>query len=328
MRLRWLTALLLAPLSFSSFSSEIDNFSLWQERSELANARPVIDQQSRVLWDEALEDLRGKGCNESLLYKSLMKRFGNHVKSEAGKWLYRATHLPTHHVERHDSVYAALSLRESVMLSGFLARLTEVLRLDVGMGKLIRFDDHYIGIDKLEHFWATGASYFKKMALKRGGTLEDALAYGEKMENGILGAKTTGVYSYGDLAANFNGMRFWNHVLLKKDDVLGRAYNLGPYVACRQNEWKTVRYPKWQNYVDASWSEAHNCSKFRTQSMLDKVTNGLKNLQLKTGINGSGCPVDTTALRALVKKYSPTSYPELHRRLLNFRLGTVKDSAP
>ena len=55
------------------------------------------------------------------------------------------------------------------------------------------------------------------------------------MEYFNLGAYGTGVMSYGDLAANFNGMRFWNHILGKRKDILNQ--DLGPYVKCKDRKW-------------------------------------------------------------------------------------------
>ena len=314
---------LLALMPHLGQASEVDNFVEWRSRHQLKDSRQVIDSESARAWDEALRDVATEGCDERKLYKSLMKRFGNHVKTHMGKWLYATENLDGHKIEREDSIYNDLRMRESIVLNASFSNFLDKLNVDIGLGKLVRYGDHYIGIDKFEHFWSTGASYFKEKNFKKRGSVEDALAYGEKMENGILGARTTGVYSYGDLSANFNGMRFWNHVLLKEDDVLGRAYNLGPYVACKNGKWETQQRPKWSNYIDASWSEANNCSKFRNQSMLSKVQAALSSANHTQGAKPLNCPTEPASMKALVKKYSPKDRPWLHRRLLNTRLGVV-----
>ncbi|MFC6672641.1 hypothetical protein [Marinobacterium aestuariivivens] len=64
-----------------------------------------------------------------------------------------------------------------------------------------------MGLDKLGHFFAQGWQYFELTALG-GGTLEQALALGREQEQGRYGYLTTGIFSYADLAANFNGWRF------------------------------------------------------------------------------------------------------------------------
>ncbi len=318
-----LSVCLLSLLPGLGHASEVDNFVEWRSRHKLKDSRPVIDTESARAWDEALRDVALEGCDERKLYKSLMKQFGNHVKTTMGKWLYATDQLDGHKIERKDSIYNNLRINESIVLNGSFSSFLDKLNVDIGLGKLVRYGDHYIGIDKFEHFWSTGASYFKEKNFKKRGSLEDALAYGEKMENGILGARTTGVYSYGDLSANFNGMRFWNHVLQKEDDVLGRNFNIGPYIACKNNKWETVKRPQWGNYIDASWSEANNCSKFRSQSMLDKVQAALASKNHTRGATPLICPTEARAMKALVKKYSPKNRPWLQRRLLNTRLGVV-----
>ena len=59
--------------------------------------------------------------------------------------------------------------------------------------------------------------------------------WGKKQEVGKFGYATTGIYSFSELAANFNGYRFWNTILLKKKDplkgVIGNFFNR-PYVGC------------------------------------------------------------------------------------------------
>lgn len=105
-------------------------------------------------------------------------------------------------------------------------------------------------------------------------SIESTLAIGQQAENGILGAYTTGVMSYGDMVAEFNGMRFWNHVLAKKADILG--VNLGPYVKCENNNWIKIKPIDFSDYVDDAWDEGINCSKFRTDKMLTMVKESVK----------------------------------------------------
>jgi nicotinamide riboside kinase len=84
-----------------------------------------------------------------------------------------------------------------------------------------------------------------------------------------------------------------------------------------------VKRPQWDKYIDASWSEANNCSKFRSQSMLDKVQAALASKSRTRGATPLICPTEARAMKALVKKYSPKNRPWLQRHLLNTRLGVV-----
>ena len=51
-----------------------------------------------------------------------------------------------------------------------------------------------------------------------------ALSWGEMREKGVYGFSTTGIFSYADLVANFNGYRFWNRVLKTEKDPISPFY--------------------------------------------------------------------------------------------------------
>ena len=132
-------------------------------------------------------------------------------------------------------------------------------------------------------------------------TLTDVLKNGIFREKTVLGGNmvATGVFSYGDLSANFNGMRFWNHMLQKRDDVLGFEYNAGPYVRCEAGKWKTTEFKiDFRNYVDASMDESINCRKLATKG---GVT------QSKTAMESRGfheCPRNAKLLEQMHAKYN------------------------
>jgi hypothetical protein len=117
-----------------------------------------------------------------------------------------------------------------------------------------------------------------------------------------MGAITTGVKAYGDLSANFNGMRFWNHVLQNYDDVLGKEYNIGPYVVCQGNKWVQIKEMDWADYIDDSFDEGLNCSGFPNKKMRGLVQNRLAILERETGIKHT-CPMDQEKIDSVIPKY-------------------------
>ena len=119
------------------------------------------------------------------------------------------------------------------------------------------------------------------------------------MEYFNWGAYGTGVMSYGDLAANFNGMRFWNHILNKNEDILGRP--LGPYVLCENNKWVQGKSIDWKNYIDESFDESINCSLFREEIMVKKVRERIKAIPFD-GIKNLSCPIAKNKLKKMVEK--------------------------
>lgn len=100
---------------------------------------------------------------------------------------------------------------------------------------------------------------------------------------GFLGGGPNGVISHADLSANFNGMRFWSHVLAVTPDPLGPEYQLGPYVVCDQGKFVRVADVNWLNYVDESFDEALNCSSYRTEKFAKKVGARIQELEQKLG---------------------------------------------
>jgi len=74
---------------------------------------------------------------------------------------------------------------------------------------------YYMGTDKIDHFFQQGYEYFEMVGRKGKGGLDDAdaiavaVAHGVEQEHTYYGTLATGVYSNGDLAANYAGMKFY-----------------------------------------------------------------------------------------------------------------------
>lgn len=167
----------------------------------------------------------------------------------------------------------------------------------ITMSGVMRVGDQTIGTDKLEHMFGQGFNYFTKNYLKGKGEIKAVKGgiFGEKF---FLGGNKigNGVFSYGDLGANFNGMRFWNHVLQKRDDVLGVDHNIGPYIACENNKWVQVKELDFTDYIDDSMDESINCAKFPTEKTAQRFKDRLTKM-------GMVCPMDTGRRDAMVVKY-------------------------
>lgn len=79
----------------------------------------------------------------------------------------------------------------------------------------VRVHGYYLGTDKIDHFFQQGHKYFVLVQknMDRGAgereAIAAAVAYGVKQEHGYFGTLATGVYSNGDLAANYAGMKFY-----------------------------------------------------------------------------------------------------------------------
>ncbi|HAZ14906.1 MAG: hypothetical protein A2X86_21250 [Bdellovibrionales bacterium GWA2_49_15] len=283
-------------------ASEVDNFTSRYE--PLPDSVEYLNQKTEEAFDQALLLVNEKkGCSEKNLYKGLRVYFRNHVQGKFNRWLAHTDEISKRPVNNSLSIYQDFKWYEAP--TGALKNIYQDT-----VAEAIVVNGVQLGTDKFEHFFGRGYAYFHKLTRKKK-SIEAVLKFGHRSEKYLLGSKTTGIYSYGDLAGNFHGMRFWNHLLAKTQDVLGPEYNQGPYVVCEKGQWQKKmvnnKFPfDWKNYVDASWDEGNNCSAFRTESLLKKVQKRVQLLEEKTGLRHT-CPVEPEAISALKEKMFPFS---------------------
>lgn len=275
------------------YSSEIDPFN--NRSTPLKDSLPAINAKANLMMKEALLKLNKKDhqCSEKKLYKSMRKVFRNQYTSKFGKWIVKTDELDKMTTNTSESIYKEFKWYQAI-IPGLWAKINDPA------GQIINVGGVLVGTDKFEHFSGSGYLYFKKFYLK-GKTLEDAMNIGYKAETGLMGATMTGVMSFGDMVANFNGMRFWNTMLAKNVDVLTKE-EVSPYLSCVDNKWEIQREVDFSEYIDHAWDEGINCSWMRTESLLRKVKDRIQEYNDETGEN-LGCPLDPQALERDGAKY-------------------------
>ena len=240
---------------------------------------------------------KSHNCNERTLYRGL-KDFNILLKgSKFLRAIEKDKKIAKLKIKVRESVYRDWSFMDSPAIRGLNLVIPSVF------GEIVKVNGIPIGIDKFEHFFGYGYYYFNLHYFGKK-DIKKALKFGLFMEYFNLGAYGTGVMSYGDLAANFNGMRFWNHILGKRKDILNQ--DLGPYVKCKDRKWVVNKKIDWREYIDESFDEAINCSRFRKNIMADKVKERVRELKLSKGENQS-CPLIPKKLEKMLKKYSQFS---------------------
>jgi hypothetical protein len=292
-------------LTNTAFSSEIDSYTRRFEIN-IEDSSEKINLYGNQLIKKVVDNLNDhgskNGCDETKLYKKLRREFNNHYLGSFSKYITNSSDIDRVKIKTKDSIYSDFNARESFVLGYFARHINDPL------GSLIKIKNRVVGTDKFEHFAGTGFAYFKNYYLEKK-SIESTLRIGEKAENGILGKLSTGIISYGDLTAEFNGMRFWNHILGKEKDILDE--DLGPYISCEKERWVIVKDIDFSQYVDGAWDEAINCSKFKTESMVNKVEKKISDIAKKDGISLS-CPIDKNEMSQLKFKYK-----EYFNRLIN-----------
>lgn len=141
----------------------------------------------------------------------------------------------------------------------------------IPLGRNLRLGDVYMGADKLAHFFSTGLHYYEKYqeAIKRGSSDEEAkivaIEFGIHLENTVLGLWPGGVYSFGDLEANYQGM-------LSNIDFCSKEKAMIQFVDGR---WKRMRDYNINQYITPYLDETFNPS-FYAKKTWRKVKHKLK----------------------------------------------------
>lgn len=304
--------LIFALLQGGLFAAEADHYSILETKE---NASHLLSTETTRLLKEKLSEINQKQSCSSMkekdLYKELQDIFANHSKGKLVKDVLYTDKYPTIVIPLKESIYGAWSVR-----NGYLLGRKKAAESPLALAPLIRVGEVLIGTDKLEHLFGMGFQYFDRHYL-RGHSLKRVLKRGIFFEKTILGGNViaTGIFSYGDLAANFNGMRFWNHMLQKRDDVLGKEHNLGPYLECQGESWVQVKEIDYAAYFDLSSDESINCSKFASKNGLKKYNRYMKS-------RGSDCPRRPDLFRDLQAKYNiPTQGDKKKRPLSHWILN-------
>lgn len=277
-------------ITLSAQSAEVDHFT--GRHDPLSDSSAKINYLANKKIRTALLDLKKskKGCSEDALYSVLRKIFANHRNGELTMTIIDNDSIEKRITTFDQSVFGQWSAWDGLVLGSSFFK-----KSGLAISPLVRIGDHIVGADKFEHLFGRGFQYFTNYYLKKK-NIADAVKRGVFDEKLIFGGNklATGVFSYADLSANFNGMRFWNHMLQLREDVLEQ--NLGPYITCENNVYVQVKEIDFRDYMDESMDEAINCSKFPTEKTLKRYMSEVEK-------RGFTCPVDPEINREMIKKY-------------------------
>jgi len=141
------------------------------------------------------------------------------------------------------------------------------------LSRNININGIYLGTDKLSHWMSTGERYYQvyKRHIKKGRSEEvafqKAINYGVFLDRFILGGVSSGVFSFGDLEANFQGL------------LLNRQFCRVPkdsrYLKYENGRWVLQRKIDVRDYVNPNFDETFNPSIFSALKW-DKVKENFK----------------------------------------------------
>lgn len=275
------------------------------ESLDMANYLPKIKKLTSTQYRELKAQDRSQfegaavlSCTQAeaevILYEKMRIHFSSHLNNNDFFKFYSESDL----VDRKTT-----DLKESIygewdFFNGQLLASKKAAESGIGIAPIFKYDNVEMGTDKYEHFFSRGLTNFTRFYLE-GMSFKSVMKKDQLMERTILGGNflATGVFSYADLSANFNGMRFWNSVLQRRDDIMGEN-NIGPFVRCNEQsgKWEQVKKLDLRVFVDESWDETVNCIMLSTKDAAAKVNTALERLNMT-------CPLVPKTFDRMVKKY-------------------------
>lgn len=246
MRILLITSFLLTISQVKAL--ETDNFIVWDR--DLLDSSVEINKLFRQEIDHVLKYVNEK--NSSIGCRELTFKIANRFKTYPPltifieDWL--VANLSAEQIYPTNMSY----ISESIYKNAY-GRLFKRIPLSPN----IQVNNIYFGTDKLSHFTSTSRSYLKKYlklidkGYREEEAIKKAIDLGIFKENTILGLKFIGVYSYGDLEANYQGFRFYSKLCLENDSYLVKE---------GKGKWRVANYPDIRDYVSPYWDESFNLS--------------------------------------------------------------------
>jgi hypothetical protein len=247
---------------------EVDNFT---GRSALVrDSIGVLNEKVNAILDRAARDSRLESpgyCSVAVLRQEILRWIRPDPTGILELWLEFTDSIERTPVGVRNSIYREVSFFDSPIMRLF------------GIGRSFKLSGQVIGTDKIGHFFMQGLNFYDRV--RDGTPLENMLAT-EHGEDGLWGLGTSGVKSWADIAADYQGYRFWSRL------VEGPR----PYFRCtEEGDWVRESIFTWAEYVNPAWDEALNCSDMNP-GIRTRVDLELKSL-------GLTCPVDPGACEVL-----------------------------
>jgi len=267
----------------SNFATEIDSFT--DRDPAMKDSTFAINRIINNYFQKAMGEANGyNSCAKSRIVTALNRYFRGLLWSEIENEITEGKTVDKRRSPVNQSIYQDFNAFESPTLA--IAQL----------GAVFRIGEDYIGSDKITHVFQLGYDLFEKMYIKHK-PWKEVMEYNDWTEATYLGLWTTGVYSYGDLAANYDGIKFWERVT-----NLGLSAEESPYFECVDNQWHQVVPFDIRDYANAAWDEGNNCNGYYTPTMEKKVEARIADLEAKTG-RKLQCPIQPELCETMIARY-------------------------
>jgi len=243
--------LLLAVATQAARAAETDQYMTWSV--ELNDSAPALNAYLNEQVVEFIES-RNRWTRPIKTEEEVAMAFYGYLfeglhKSRVRTWLFTADEVdryPDNDVSVWE--YQRSSIYRELSFPFFLP-----------MARSVRLGEVYLGIDKVGHFFGFGRRYYAQYVrlIEEGRSEEEAIESvvkrGYFQERSMVGGLVDGIFSYGDLEANYQGMRLCRQLasgtppcFVKGEDGLWRfegSIDILPYITPDMDEsWNNSRY--------------------------------------------------------------------------------------
>lgn len=200
-----LVLLALFSASWRAYPGETDQFLTWdvELRDAAAPFNAFLDREIQTFIDRANRRTRPVPDAVTLtedLYRYLFQ--GLHA-SRVRRWLKHDAKVDRYPAnELSDLEYQRISIFRKPAFPFFLP-----------MAQTIRVGEVYCGIDKIGHMFGFGRRYLqiysrhRAQGVAKNEAIEKVIGWGIQHERGVVGKLVDGIFSHGDLEANYQGFR-------------------------------------------------------------------------------------------------------------------------
>lgn len=260
---------LILSIEVGASDLEVDQFSVDQSLIQNSINQLNLKLNQYMVKGISRANTGAESCGVAKLYAELYSKLAkNSLHSNFIRAVEDSNNIDKLEVPRSESIFEGWRF-----LDGF--RLWNPVNDLVGtpLAPILRLNNFLIGLDKLQNMFSNGFDYFEKVYLEGEG-IKETLLWGAAREKGSYLEKYlgTGVFSYADLLASFQGMRFWNAIVNKGEDPLGALLKgETPYVKCIGDRWVLAQPVDLADFVDAGFDESFNCSRFLSKGAAERV---------------------------------------------------------
>lgn len=256
--------LLLVLISLKAIALETDQYMTW--KTELEDSTREVNEFINDKAQEVLNEINGKQPWDVTCRQAHEEIVGWHSKGMdvivgIEKWIYENPLL--------DKFPKNLGSKLGVVKSSIYAD-SWLFKLKI-FGINVKINGVTMGIDKLGHLIETGHAYYKKYQkqIKKGKTHEEALKkaihYGIRTEKSYYGYMVSGIFSFGDLEANYRGLQL-NNNFCHGDD---------PYLEYKNGMWNLRRGVDLRDYINPYFDETYSGNTY-TKRRWKRVKKNLK----------------------------------------------------